>query len=186
MSLTRLPFAVATLLASSLALAQATAPATPAAPPAAPAAAPAAQAPAKSAAQPATANTQRAPAKATTAPGAGATSATGGTTGGATNSAPGKGSKSAKGEKSAGKGGTAGAVNEPRRLLSLYAGVMTEDEKTAYRNKVRDVKTYDQCKALLEETHKTMEPRAKAKGTSIAQSPTEACDQAKARGRVKS
>jgi len=117
-------------------------------------------------AAPATApNSQRAPGKASATPGAGA---------------QGSGSAAGKAPKSA-KDGT-----QRRQLQQLYAGVMTEDEKIAYRNKVREVKTYDQCKALLEETHKAMEPRAKAKGTSIAQSPTEACDQAKARGRLKS
>jgi hypothetical protein len=71
-----------------------------------------------------------------------------------------------------------------RQLQGLYAGVMTDDEQNAYRDKVRNVKTYAECKTLLEATHKTMEPRAKAQGKTIAQSPVEACDAAKARGRV--
>jgi len=154
----RILVALAASLASGLAIAQATAPAAPAAAPKA------AQAPATpAAAPPPSPNAQRAPGKASATPGTGAQAGSG---------TAGKASKS--------KDGT-----QRGQLHKLYAGVMTDDEKSAYRNKVREVKTYDQCKALLEETNKVMEPRAKAKGEKIAQTPTEACDQAKARGRVK-
>jgi hypothetical protein len=158
----RILFAAAALVASGVAVAQATPPAVPSA---APAAAPkASQAPATPAAPATAPNSQRAPGKASATSGTGA--------------APSGGSASGKAPKS--------ANGEPRRQLqSLYASVMTAEEKDAYGKKVREVKTYDQCKALLEETNKAMEPRAKAQGTTIAQTPTEACDKAKARGRVK-
>jgi hypothetical protein len=79
-----------------------------------------------------------------------------------------------------------GAVDYPRRgnLQSVYSDVMNDAEKKAFRDKVRKVKTYDECKSLLEATHQTMEPRAKAKGVTLPETPTEACDKAKARGRV--
>ncbi|MFO1283974.1 MAG: hypothetical protein U1F51_16185 [Burkholderiales bacterium] len=79
-----------------------------------------------------------------------------------------------------------GKAEYPRRgnLQSIYADVMNDAEKKAFREKVRKVKTYDECKSLLEATHQTMEPRAKAKGGTLPETPTEACDKAKARGRV--
>jgi hypothetical protein len=188
------------LLVSGFAIAQATAPASPAAAPApavpsanAPAAAPAGTAPAAAPAK------ARPPGRATAAPGStSVTTVPGGNAG--------KAQKNAKGEKRAAPRGTGtaaattdgakpatGAVasegtrgdTQRRQLQGLYAGVMTDDEESAYRKKVRDVKTYDQCKSLLEATHKAMEPRATAQGKPLAQSPTEACDQAKERGRVK-
>lgn len=202
MSHFRTPFAVAALLVSGFAIAQATAPASPAAAPApapavpsaaAPAAAPAATAPAAAPAK------ARSPGRAPATPGTTSVTTVPGGNAGMTQ-------KNAKGEKQAAPRGNgtasatkdgakspAGAVagegtrgdSKRRQLQGLYAGVMTDAEESAYRKKVRDVKTYDQCKSLLEATHKAMEPRAAAQGKPLAQSPTEACDQAKERGRVK-
>ena len=46
-------------------------------------------------------------------------------------------------------------------------------------------KTYDECKAIQEEQHKTMEARAKEKGVALGTSKANACDRMKAKGIIK-
>ena len=63
--------------------------------------------------------------------------------------------------------------------------MMTPEERTEHRNKMRSFKTYDECKAYQEEHHKLMEARAKEKGASLPAPRTNACDRMKARGFLK-
>ena len=150
----RFPLAAAIGLASGLALAQAPAPS--AAPVTAPAA-PAAPAPAAPA-------SAAAPGQAGAAP------------------APGSGAQQ-RAPRPKDKARAEGS--EPRRQLqTLYVGLMSDAEIKAYVAKVRDLKTYPECMSLLEATHKTMEPRAQAQGKTIRATPAEACEKAKARGRL--
>lgn len=66
-----------------------------------------------------------------------------------------------------------------------FEDLQTKEEFTAYQAKAREVKTYSECKALLESTKKELEPRAKAENKPITANPTEICDKVKARGRIK-
>ena len=63
--------------------------------------------------------------------------------------------------------------------------LMTAQERTDFANKMREVKTYDECKALQEEHHKTMEARAAEKGVKLAPPRQNGCDVMKARGLIK-
>ena len=173
-------FAATAAFAQSAAHAPAPAPATSQAPAPAPSATPApAPEPAKSGAA----------APSQTPPGAGKASA-----GGAAARSGGMPGGLKMPSSTEGKTGAAGSRPQdgrPRKdpskrvnLQSVYAEVMTDAEKTAFRDKVRKVKTYDECKTLMEATHQTMEPRAKSQGKALSQTPTEACDKAKERGRV--
>ena len=104
------------------------------------------------------------------APGPGGASAT-----------PGAGPQGGKGGKGAtkGKGGQGGGMGK------AFQDFQTKEELAAYTTKVHAVKTYDECKSLLETTKKELEPRAKAENKTINVNPTEICDRVKARGRVK-
>jgi len=63
--------------------------------------------------------------------------------------------------------------------------LMTAEERTANQAKMRAVKTYDECKALQDENHKTMEARAKEKGVTLPAPRQNGCDVMKARGYFK-
>lgn len=63
--------------------------------------------------------------------------------------------------------------------------LMTPQERTANQNKMRAVKTYDECKALQDENHKAMEARAKEKGVTLPAPRQNGCDRMKARGILK-
>ena len=63
--------------------------------------------------------------------------------------------------------------------------LMTPEERTANQNKMRAVKTYDECKLLQTEQHKTMEARAKEKGVTLPTPRQNSCDRMKARGLIK-
>jgi hypothetical protein len=71
-----------------------------------------------------------------------------------------------------------------RQLQNAYADLMTPEEMAAHRSKVKQTKTYADCKTLFEATGKQMEARAKAQNKEIKASPTEICDKAKERGRL--
>ena len=71
-----------------------------------------------------------------------------------------------------------------RGLQNVYADLMTPEELAAHRSKVKQTKTYAECKALFEATGKEMEARAKAQNKSVTSTPTELCDRAKERGRL--
>ena len=61
---------------------------------------------------------------------------------------------------------------------------MTPEEMVAHQAKVKQTKTYAECKALFEATGKEMEARAKAQNKTVKSTPTELCDSAKERGRL--
>jgi hypothetical protein len=78
-----------------------------------------------------------------------------------------------------GKGG-----KRPAGMGRAFKDLQTQEEYAAYSAKVKSVKTYGECKALLETTRKELEPRAKAENKPITINPTEICDSAKSRGRL--
>jgi len=63
--------------------------------------------------------------------------------------------------------------------------LMTPEERTEHQNKMRSMKTYDECTAYQQEHHKLMEQRAKEKGATLPTPQTNACDRMKARGLIK-
>ena len=63
--------------------------------------------------------------------------------------------------------------------------LMTPAERTARQAKMGTVKTYDECKALQDEQHKTMEARAAEKGVKLPAPRQNGCDRMKARGLLK-
>ncbi|MFA6313908.1 MAG: hypothetical protein WC681_20720, partial [Sterolibacterium sp.] len=63
--------------------------------------------------------------------------------------------------------------------------LMTAEERAANQTKMRAVKTYDECKALQDESRKTMEARALEKGVKLPAPRQNGCDRMKARGIIK-
>ena len=63
--------------------------------------------------------------------------------------------------------------------------LMTPEERTAYQIKMREVKTYDECKLTQTEHRTSMETRAKEKGITLQAPRRNACDNLKARGLIK-
>ncbi len=63
--------------------------------------------------------------------------------------------------------------------------LMSPEERTAQRDKMRATKTYDECKALQDEHHKAMEVRAKEQGKTLPAPRSNGCDRMKARGYFK-
>lgn len=63
--------------------------------------------------------------------------------------------------------------------------LMTVEERNAYQDKIRAVKTYDECKLIQTEQHSLMETRAKEKGVTLQGPGDNACDVMKARGYIK-
>ncbi|TXT34007.1 MAG: hypothetical protein FD135_5375 [Comamonadaceae bacterium] len=60
--------------------------------------------------------------------------------------------------------------------------LMTAEERTAIQNKMRTVKTYDECKTMQAEQHATMQTRAQEKGVTLNTPRQNSCDVMKARG----
>lgn len=60
--------------------------------------------------------------------------------------------------------------------------LMSAEERTVHRDKLRGARTYDECKALQDEHHKAMEGRAKEKGVTLPTPRQNGCDRMKARG----
>ncbi len=60
--------------------------------------------------------------------------------------------------------------------------LMTDQERTEWQNKMRNVQTYDECTKMRDEHHKAMELRAKEKGVTLATPRRNGCDMMKARG----
>lgn len=61
--------------------------------------------------------------------------------------------------------------------------LMSPAERTEHQNKMRNLKTYDECKSYQDEHHKQMEARAKEKGLTLpAMGPRYGCDNMKSRG----
>ncbi|WP_126444972.1 hypothetical protein [Sulfuricystis multivorans] len=63
--------------------------------------------------------------------------------------------------------------------------LMTPEERSEWANKMREVKTYEECKALQEEHQRAMEERAKEKGVKLMPPRQNGCDVMKARGFIK-
>jgi hypothetical protein len=82
-------------------------------------------------------------------------------------------------------GGKKKSANRPIGMGRAFQDLQTKEEFTAYSAKVKAVKTYSECKALIETTKKELEPRAKAENKPMTVNATEMCDKAKARGRLK-
>lgn len=62
--------------------------------------------------------------------------------------------------------------------------LMTSEEQTEWRSKMRSVKTYDECKQLQTEHRALIEARAKEKGVTLNQPRQNACDRMKAKGLI--
>lgn len=63
--------------------------------------------------------------------------------------------------------------------------LMAPEERTAWQLKMREVKTYDECKSVQDEHHKLMETRAREKGVKLVAPRMNGCDVMKARGFIK-
>ena len=60
--------------------------------------------------------------------------------------------------------------------------LMDAQERAAHSGKMRNAKTYDECKTLQTEHHQAMEARAKEKGVTLPAPRYNGCDRMKARG----
>lgn len=63
--------------------------------------------------------------------------------------------------------------------------LMTEQERIANQNRMREVKTYEECVQVQAEHRTAMEARAKEKGAALRAPRQNACDNMKARGFIK-
>jgi hypothetical protein len=63
--------------------------------------------------------------------------------------------------------------------------LMTPEERTAHQAKMRQVKTFDECKQVQNEQRTAMEARAKEKGVTLPTPRQNACENMKARGFIK-
>lgn len=63
--------------------------------------------------------------------------------------------------------------------------LMTPEERTAFQIKMREVKTYDECKVVQADHYKVLESRAKDKGVTLQGPRQNGCDMLKARGLIK-
>ena len=63
--------------------------------------------------------------------------------------------------------------------------LMTPEERVANQARMREVKTYDECKAVQGEHRSFMETRAKEKGVTLQPARQNGCDNMKARGFIK-
>ena len=63
--------------------------------------------------------------------------------------------------------------------------LMTPEERTTNQARMREVKTYDECKLAQGEHRSLMETRAKEKGVTLPTPRQNGCDNMKARGFIK-
>lgn len=63
--------------------------------------------------------------------------------------------------------------------------LMTPEERTEHRAKMRSFTEYDACKEYVDEHHKQMEQRAKEKGVAVPVMKRNPCDVMKAKGVLK-
>lgn len=63
--------------------------------------------------------------------------------------------------------------------------LMSVQERKANQAKMRAVTSYEECKLLQEENHKTMEARAKQQGVTLPATRQNGCNVMKARGILK-
>lgn len=168
----------------------------PAAPPA-----PSASAPPKGPSGPAVSKSATPAASTTGTPGAapaGSAPTGAASTGAATGTAPsgtGKRNRSSSNTQGASAGATGTAGGAPTKSTGkkyapptlgggmgrAFADLQTTAELDAYRDKVRAVKSVSECKTLMEDTKKQLEPRAKAQNKTISVDIDKACATAKER-----
>ena len=97
---------------------------------------------------------------------------------------PGYAQSPAGSQGSGAKGGGKGRTDpRPMGMGRAFKNLQTQEELAAYSVKAKAVKTYAECRTLLETTKKELEPRAKAENKPMTVNPTEICDKAKERGR---
>lgn len=90
----------------------------------------------------------------------------------------------------AGMGAGMGPAKAPRKAMRFRFdknntpgwALMSAEERTAHRKGMMAAKTYEDCKALQQEHHKSMEARAKEKGVTLRTPRYNGCDRMKARG----
>jgi hypothetical protein len=63
--------------------------------------------------------------------------------------------------------------------------LMSAEERSAHQSKMMSAKSYDECKAMQDEQHKTMAARAKEKGQALPAPRQNGCDRMQARGMFK-
>lgn len=63
--------------------------------------------------------------------------------------------------------------------------LMTPEERTEHRSKMRSFTEYNACKEYVDEHHKQMEQRAKEKGVAVPVMKRNPCDVMKAKGVLK-
>lgn len=72
-----------------------------------------------------------------------------------------------------------------RGVPAAGAGLMIPEERAAHQEKMRNVKTIDECRQVQAEQHSAMEARAKEKGVALPALRGNPCDTMKARGLVR-
>ena len=60
--------------------------------------------------------------------------------------------------------------------------LMSQEERQAHQEKMRSMKTYEECKAYQDEHHSQMEARAKEQGKTLPVPRYSGCDRMKDRG----
>lgn len=63
--------------------------------------------------------------------------------------------------------------------------LMSAEERSAHRDKMRNLKSYDECRSVQAEQHMLMQARAKEKGMTLPEPRTNACERMKQRGVLK-
>jgi len=153
--------AIATLFAAGSALAQTTAPAEPASKPATKEAAPAKPATAKDVGTKGAAIQAEADRAAKR------------------RAAMAKKKASQSGKADAKPGGKSGTKSDPEKLPGP-GSLMTADERTAYRTKLKSFKTFDECESFRKTHDAEMVARAKAQGNAVRESTGSGCERFKA------
>ncbi|MGB0127710.1 MAG: hypothetical protein WBP72_08735 [Rhodocyclaceae bacterium] len=63
--------------------------------------------------------------------------------------------------------------------------LMTSTERSAHQAKIRDLRTYEECRTYMGEHHRMMEARAQEKGTKLMAMRADPCADLRAAGRIK-
>ena len=63
--------------------------------------------------------------------------------------------------------------------------LMSPEERTEHRNRMRDMKSFDECVRYQKEHHEAMAKRAKGKGVTLPEARGRACERMKARGQFR-
>ena len=84
-----------------------------------------------------------------------------------------------------GMGGRGGRGMMSAQNTTRPWALMTPEERSAFQIKMRELKTYDECKQAQTEHRSAMEARAKEKGVTLPTPRRNACDNMKARGFIK-